>query len=110
MSEEPSVERDMDMAESEEASGTAAQGVGKTTRVFIMAASEPWEHNKNGNRLRNETSEPVSAPGHWRSRMEWTVRQQARKVTQLHQTIDRMARMLEAHAAWEEAQLHGMEE
>jgi len=42
--------------------------------------------------------------------MERTVRQQVRDVTQLHQTIDRMARMVQAHAASNEALRLGMEE
>jgi hypothetical protein len=94
----------MDMAEAGEASGAAVQRCEKTTRVSFAAASEQWERNQNWKRLRNETSEPISAPGDWRSAMERTVRQQAREVTKLHQTIDRMARMLEAHTAREEAQ------
>jgi len=100
----------MDMAGAGEASRGAAQRAGNTTRVSFLAASEQWERNKNGQRLRNETSEPESAPGDWRSRMEQTVRQQAREVTQLPQTINRMARLLEAHAAREEAQWRGMKE
>jgi hypothetical protein len=42
--------------------------------------------------------------------MEYSVRQQAREATQLHQTIDRMVRMLEAHAAREEAEWIGFKE
>jgi hypothetical protein len=63
MSGKPPVERDTDIAEAGEASGMAGQRAGKTTRVSFRAASEQWERNKNGKRLRNETSEPVSAPG-----------------------------------------------
>jgi hypothetical protein len=40
--------------------------------------------------------------------MERTGRQQAREVTQLHHTIDRMARILEPHAAREEVQWRDM--
>jgi len=50
---------------------------------------------------------PVSAPGDWRSRMNGTVTQQACEVTQLHQTITKIAIMLEAHAVWEDAQWLG---
>jgi hypothetical protein len=57
----------MDVAEAREGSGAAGQRAGKMTRVSFVAASEQWERNKNGKRLRNETSEPVSAPGDWRS-------------------------------------------
>jgi len=81
MSGEPPVERDMDMVEAGEASSTAGQTAGKTTHLSFMAACDQWERNKNGKRLRNNISEPVSTPGDWRSRMEWTVRQQAREVT-----------------------------
>ena len=48
-------------------------------------------------RLRNETMEPVSAPGDRRGQMDGTVNQQACEVTQLHQIIARIARLLEAH-------------
>jgi len=57
----------MDMAEAGEGSGAAGQGSGNTTRVSFMAASEQWDRSKNGNRLRNENSEPVSASGDWGS-------------------------------------------
>jgi len=63
--EKPPVERDMDMAEAGEGSGVAVQRLGKTMRVSFAAASEDWKNNTNGKRLRNETSEPVSAPGDW---------------------------------------------
>ena len=63
--EKPPVERDMDMAEAGEGSGAAVQRLGKTMRVSFAAASEHWKHTKNGKRLWNETSEPVSAPGDW---------------------------------------------
>jgi len=108
MIEKPPVERDMDMAEAGEASREAGEWSGKTTRVSFLDPSEQWEHNWNGKRLKNETSEPVNALGDWRSRMERTVRQQWRKATQLHQTVHRMARMLEAHRVHEEVQWHGM--
>lgn len=110
MIKKPPTERDRDMAKAGEASGAAGQRSEKTTIVSFMAASAQWEHNKNGTRLRNETSEPVRALGDWRSRMERTVRQQEHEVTQLHQTIDRMARMLVADMAHNEAQWHGMKE
>jgi len=100
--EKPPVQRDIDMAEAVEASGAAVQRSEKTIRVILAAGREQCEHNMNGKRLRNETSEPVGAPGDWRSRMECTMRQQEHEVTQLHQTIDRMARMLAAPAAREE--------
>jgi len=108
MTETPPVERDMDMAETGEASGEVGKRSGKTTRMSFDAASEQWERKKNGNRLRNKTLEPVSTPGDWRSWMERTVRPQAGEVTQVPQTIARMARMLEAHVAREQAQCLGM--
>jgi hypothetical protein len=94
----------MDMVEAGEASGAAGPRAGKPICMSSMAAREQWKCNKNGKILRNETLEPVSVESDWRSRIEQTVRQQALEVTQLHQTIDRMARMLEAHTVWEEVQ------
>jgi len=108
--DKPPVERDMDMAEAGQGSGAAGQRLGKPTRVSFMAASDQWERNKNGKRLRKEISAPVSAPGDWRSQMEGTVGPQVRKVTHLYQTIRRMARMLEAHTTCEEAQWLAMKE
>lgn len=94
----------MHMVEAGEASGAAGPRLGVTRRVSFTAASEQLERNKNAKRLRNESAEPVSALGDLRSRMEHPVRQQGCEVTQLHQTIDRMTRMLEAHVARQEAQ------
>jgi hypothetical protein len=108
MIEKPPVERDMDMAEVGEASGAAVQRSEKTARVFLANASGKWKQNKKGNRLRNETSEAVSVTGDWSSPTERTVRQQWREVTLQHETIDRMTRILEAHAACEGAQWLGM--
>jgi len=99
MIQNPHVEREMDMAKAEEASCAAGQRTGRTTRVSFMVASEQWERHQNGKRLRKENSEPASALGDWKRRMERAVRHQPCEVTQLHQPIDRMARMLEAHAA-----------
>ena len=56
------------------------------------------------NEMRKEISEPVSAPGGCTTPMEQTVRQQVYEVTHLHQTIHRIARMLEVRPAREEAQ------
>jgi hypothetical protein len=106
----PPIERDMDMSEAGEACGAAGERSGKTTRRSCIAASKQRERNKNGKRLMNETSEPVSILLDRRSRIERTARQQARDVSQLHQIIDRMARMLEAHVAREEVQWRGMKE
>lgn len=100
----------MDMVEAEASGGAAGQRSGKTTRMSLIAATEQWERNKDATGLRNENSEPVSSPGDWKSRMEGTVRLQAHEVTQLHQTIDRMARVLEARAARQEAQWRSMKE
>jgi len=98
----------MDMTDAGEASVAAGKLSGKTTRISFVATSEQWEHFKNGKRLRNKTSEQVSAPRDWRSRMQCSVRPQVRQVTQLPQTINRMAKMLGEHAAPEEAQWLGM--
>jgi hypothetical protein len=110
MIEKPPVERDTDMAEAGVTSCTAVRWSEKTTRVSFAAASEQWQLNKYGKTLRNETLEPLSALGDWRSQIDQTVRQHVCEVTQLHQMIDRMARMLEEHAAREEAQWLGMKE
>jgi len=75
---------------------------GETTRVTFTAANEQWDRNKNGKRLRSDILESSSAPRDWRSRMERTMRQQACEVAQLHQTVVKTARMLEAHAVWRE--------
>jgi hypothetical protein len=96
------IERDMNMAEAGEASGMTGDVSGETTRVTFTAANEQWDRNKNGKRLRSDILESSSAPGDWRSRMERTMRQQACEVAQLHQTVVKMARMLEAHAVWRE--------
>ena len=61
--EKPPVERGMNMAEAEESSGAAVQRSRKTTRVSFAAASEQWEPNNHGNRLRNAPSELVSTLG-----------------------------------------------
>lgn len=98
----------MNIAEAEAASGMAREVSGRTTRITIMAASEQWERNQNGKRQRSQISESVSALGVWRSRMERTIRQEACKVAQLHQTIDKMARLLEVHATYDETEWLGM--
>jgi len=110
MSEEPSVERDMDMAEAGESRGVAVERAGKTTHMSFVVPCEHWEGNNNGMRQRNDTLEPVGGPGVWMRRRERTVREQECEVTQLHETIDRMARMLQAHMMRKEAQLRGMKE
>ena len=92
------------MAEAEESSGAAVQRSRKTTRVSFVAASEQWEPNNHGNRLRNAPSELVSTLGDWRSRIERTANQHPHEVTQLHQTLDTTTRMLEVHAPGKEAQ------
>jgi hypothetical protein len=83
------VERDMNMAEAEETSGMAGDLLGETTSITFMGASEQWKWNKDENRLRSEISESSSAPGDWRSQLVRTIRQQALKVAQLHQTVDK---------------------
>jgi len=108
--EKPPDERDMDMAETGVTSGTAIQRLGKPMCVSFTVSSEQWERNNHAKRLQTETSMPVSALGDGRIRMERTVRQPAGEVTQLPQTIDRMAGMLEAHMAHEVAQWLRMRE
>jgi hypothetical protein len=84
--------------------------LGNTIHVSFIAASEKWQHNKNGNRLRSEISDSASAAGGLRSTMEGIMRQQAREVTLLEHMIDRLARILEPRAAHEETQWPGMTE
>jgi hypothetical protein len=57
MSEEPPVERDMDMAEAGEASGADGQRAGKTAGVSFVAANEQWKCNKTG---KNRGAKPRS--------------------------------------------------
>jgi hypothetical protein len=106
--EKPPVERDLNMLEAAEASRVAGQLSGEPRRVFFLAVSERWERNQNRERLTNESAEPVRALGDWRSRLEPRVRQHTWEVTQQQQTIDRITKMLEAHAARKEVQLRGM--
>jgi hypothetical protein len=72
------VERDMDIAETGDTSGVAVQRSVKTTHVSFAAASEQSERDKNHKIHLNGSSEPVCAPGDWRSPMERIARQQAR--------------------------------
>jgi len=67
---------------------------------------EPMERNENGKRRRR--SEAPATAGDWRSRMERATQQQAREVAQLHRTIAKMANMLDAQTALQEAQWRGM--
>jgi hypothetical protein len=71
--EKPPIERDKHMVEAGEVSRAAGQRLGKITHVSFMATCEQWERNKNGQRLRNETLEAVSALGDQRSLIERTV-------------------------------------
>lgn len=84
----------MKMAEAGEASGAIGAMSGNSTRMSTMAASELWDHINIGKRLRSETSESASALGDRGSQMQRTITQQVCKVTQLHHTVTRMARML----------------
>lgn len=110
MIEKPPVERDMDITEAGEASGVAGEMSGKTTSMSVMAASEQWKSIENGKWLRNVNWEPVGAPGDRRSRMKRKVRQPACKVTLQNQTIEMIARMIEAHVARDEEVWLGMKE
>jgi len=100
----PPNKREMDVAEAPRDCCAAGTMSGNPSSVSFMAARERWERETNVKTLRSETTETASAPGHWRSQMERTVRQQGREVTQLHETIDRMAWILEAHEPCEETQ------
>ena len=75
-----------------------------------MTASKERERNMKGKRLRSETSESASTLGNGSSCMERTMWQQACQVAQLHQTMERMARMLEVHMARAETPWLGMNE
>jgi hypothetical protein len=101
---EAPIERDMTMAKAEENSGIAGDVSGETTHVTGTAASELWEWNKNGKRLRSEIPEWPSAPRDLSSRIERTMRQRRQEVAQLHLTVDKNARMQDAHMACEETQ------
>jgi len=63
---------------------------------------EPMERHEN--RKQRRWSEAPAAPSDCRSRMERTIRQQAEKVTQLHQTVGHLANLVEAWADRDEAQ------
>jgi len=70
---------------------------------------EPLERNANGKRRRRyEVPATAWALGDWRSRMERAAQQQARELAQLHQTIAKMANMLEMHTALQEVLCRGM--
>ena len=78
----------------------------ETTGATIF---EPMERNENGKRRRRSEAQATSlAPGDWRSRMERAAQQQAREIAQLHRTIAKMANMLDAQTALQEAQWRGM--
>jgi len=104
MIEKPPTERDMHVAQAGEAGGVVGAMTANTTSMSFMAASEKWESNLNGTRQRCKTSESASTLGDWRSRMQSTMRQQVGEVTQLLESIDRMASMLKAHTARQVAQ------
>jgi len=53
----------MDIADAGKAVGMVGALMGEATRVFFMAASEQWEHNKNWKWLRSETLKALSTPG-----------------------------------------------
>jgi hypothetical protein len=63
---------------------------------------EAMERNENGKRRRRSVT--PAAPSHWRSRMQRTIRQQAKELTQLHRTVGHLASLVEARAARLEAQ------
>jgi hypothetical protein len=67
MSEEPQIDREMDMVEAGESSSMAGQRAGKTTPVSFIATTKQWKHMNNRKTLRNKTLEPVSTPGDCRS-------------------------------------------
>jgi len=71
---------------------------------------ERAERNDKGKRrMKSEALVSGMGPGDWRSRMERTAQQQARKLAQLHRTIAKMAIMLETQTALQEAQWPGIE-
>jgi len=59
---------------------TAATAIGTETEDTTIF--EPMERNEHGKRRRR--SEAPEAPSDWTSRMESTIRQQAKELTQLH--------------------------
>jgi hypothetical protein len=96
MIEESPIERDVNMDTGVEAvmNGVAGDALGETTRTIPTAASEPQEYNENGKRRRSVIPEAQNTPGDWRSRMERTIWQQAREVTQLYQIVENLAKTL----------------
>jgi hypothetical protein len=89
----------------EASNGTTSDVLMTGSTPTIAATAEPQERNQNQKR---PTSEAPKAIGDWRSRMKRTVRQQAQELTQLHRTIEHLAKSLEAYAACEEAQQLGV--
>jgi hypothetical protein len=70
---------------------------------------EPMEKNENGKRRRrNEILAATWGLGDWRGLMERAAQQPARELAQLHRTVAKMASMLQAHTALQEAQSRGM--
>jgi len=70
---------------------------------------EPMERNENGKRRRrSEVMATATALRDWRSHMERVAQHQGRELAQLHRTIAKMANMLEAQTALQEAQWRGM--
>jgi len=104
------MKRDTNMAEAGEISSMAGRGSRMKIHVSFMAASEWWGLNSKGKRLNSDSSESVSPLGDWRSRMESTRRQQVCEVAQLHQTVDKTARMLKADTACGETQCLSMQQ
>ena len=84
----------------------AMMGTPITAETAGATTFEPMERNENGKWRRS--SEAQATAGDWRSRMEREAQQQARKIAQLHRTIAKMANMLAAQTALQEAQWQGM--
>jgi len=107
---------DLDMGEAEDGGSDAPTDVAKEMVMAVIPIPtetagatifEPVVRNENGKQGRR-CEAPVTALD-WRSRIQRAEQQQAREVAQLHRTIAKMAIMLDAQIALQEAQWQGME-
>jgi len=70
---------------------------------------EPMERNGNGKRRRrSEVPAAAWAVGNWSSHTVRAAQLEACELAQLHRTVSKMANMLEAHTALQEAKWRGM--
>jgi hypothetical protein len=82
---------------------TMEMGATAATPVAVDTAGattvEPMERNENGKRRRrSEALASAVAPSDWTSHIEWTMRQQAHELTQLHRTVGHLTYLLDPQA------------